>query len=79
MLGISYADIADEYMLFIDSDYDELLKKAIEIEGVPSSKFAEMHGLEYTTFRHSLNRMHKLSPETAEKYRKVLKQYGLWQ
>ena len=78
ILNIDFADIADEYLLFISSNYDELLQKAIDLSGLPSSIFAEKHGLEYTTLRHSLKRMHKLSVETAHKYMAVLKSYGLY-
>ena len=77
ILNIDFEDIADEYLLFIDSNYDEMLQKAIDISGLPSSLFAEKHGLEYTTLRHSLKRMHKLSVETSQKYIRVLKSYGL--
>lgn len=70
-LDISYEDIADEYMLFMASDYDLKLKKAIEKTGLSSKEFAERYCLEYTTLRHSLKRMHKLSPETCQKYKVV--------
>ena len=78
VLGIRFEGIADEYLLFINSNYDELLQKAINISGLPSSLFAEKHGLEYTTLRHSLKRMHKLSVQTSQKYIRVLKSYGLY-
>ena len=70
-IGISYKDIADDYMLFIASDYDVRLSNAIEKSGLSSREFAMKYDIEYTTLRHSLKRMHKLSIQTYEKYKKL--------
>lgn len=78
VLGIDYECIADDYMLFINSNYDELLSKAIELSGLSSKVFAQKYILEYTTLRHSLKHMHKLSPEVAEKYMGVLMHFKLY-
>ena len=76
-IGISYEDIADEYMLFIASDYDVKLAEAIEISKLNSVQFAKKYNIEYTTLRHSLKRMHKLSINTYEKYKKIFEEFGI--
>ncbi len=78
ILNIDFEEIADEYLLFINSNYDELLKKAIDLSGLNSSAFAKKHGIEYTTLRGALKKKYKLSIETTQKYIKVLKSYGLY-
>ena len=76
-LGIEYEDIADDYMLFIASDYDVKLAKAIEMLGLSSKAFAEKYNIEYTTLRHSLKKMHKLSIETYMKYKRIFEELNL--
>lgn len=71
VIGIEYEDIADEYMLFIASDYDKRLERAIEKVGLSSREFALQYDIEYTTLRHSLKKMHKLSVQTFEKYKLI--------
>ena len=74
-IGIEFEAIADEYLLFIASPYEEMLAKAIKKSRKNVSVFAEVNDLEYTTLTHSLKRMHKLSKPTVEKYIRVLKKY----
>ena len=76
-IGIEYEDIADEYMLFIASDYDRKLERAIEKSGLSSREFALKYDIEYTTLRHSLKRMHKLSVQTFEKYKLIFEKLGI--
>ncbi|MBU5473607.1 helix-turn-helix domain-containing protein [Roseburia sp. MSJ-14] len=76
-IGIKYEDIADDYMLFIDSDYDMKLATAIEKTGLSSKEFAEKYNIEYTTLRHSLKRMHKLSIKSYEKYKKIFEELNI--
>ncbi|MEE1216775.1 MAG: hypothetical protein U0K78_04575 [Agathobacter sp.] len=76
-IGISYEDIADEYMLFIDSDYDKRLANAIEKSGLSSKDFAVKYNIEYTTLRHSLKRMHKLSVKSFEKYKLIFEKLNV--
>lgn len=73
-IGISYEDIADEYMLFIASDYDKRLFRAVNKSGLTSREFAAKYDIEYTTLRHSLKKMHKISVQTYEKYLKLFQE-----
>lgn len=77
VLGIKYEDIADEYMLFIDSDYHLKIEKAIKLSGLSPIEFAEKYDVEYTTLRHSIKRMHKLSIASFEKFSAIFNEYGL--
>lgn len=54
--GFHMKILADEYMLFTDSDYDKRLAHVIEKSGLSSKDFAVKYNIEYTTLRYSLKR-----------------------
>lgn len=78
ILGIEFNAIADEYMMFLDSNYDELLRDAISISGLSIWQFAVRHKLNYSTLLNSLMKKYKLSEATVNQYIEVLRGYGLY-
>ena len=76
-LDVPYKEIADDYMLFIESDYDIKLRDIIRETKLTIKQFSKKYGFSYTTVRDLLHRRRRITKRVYERCVKLFQDFGM--